>query len=149
MVQLHGFHFMKLCKPGARADLVQTGSLLQVCLQRQNLKITNNRNNTYVYMFVKFEVLPVVKVRIMVFLDVTPCSLVGRSKCFGRTRCLHLHGTLVYGSTKEVNRTTKTLTSTRIRIWNLIIFNFFFGLSSYFTENSLSPLQRQMRTILS
>ena len=89
-------------------------------------------------MYVKFEVLPVVKIRIMVFWDVTPCSLVDRSKCFGRKLSLHLHGRLVYGSMKEVDRTTKTLTSTRIRIWDLIIFNFFFGLSSYLTENTVS-----------
>jgi len=86
---------MTLCKPGARADLVQTGSLLQVCLQRHNLKITNKCNNTYMY--VKFEVLPVVKIWVMFFWDVTPCSLVERSKCFVRTGCLHLHGRQVFG----------------------------------------------------
>jgi len=52
LVQLHGFHFMTLCKPGASADPVQTGALLQACSQRQNLKITNKCNNTYVCVYV-------------------------------------------------------------------------------------------------
>jgi hypothetical protein len=42
--------------------------------------------------YARFEILPAVRMTMLLFWVVKPCKLVGRHQCFGETYCIHLQG---------------------------------------------------------